>query len=272
MFGFRQAGLFCLQSGPLSLPVEVAAMSSKFWLYAAAIVVLSGWSAAAERLPTPADADDSVSDQIATLISQLDAPAFGDRQAASQQLEDLGAAAAAHLELAIKSGSREASARALDILRRHFEQGSDDARQASRSILSKLAESNSASIAQKARDALDPPKVPAYAEPAVNVFGNGGFQRMQNLQVVIGGGGRSVTISDVNGRRSMEITDARRQVTLQTQPGGKIDVEISDRKNVKNAKQKITANDIDELKRKDAEIGRLYEQFSRITPVPRFTR
>jgi hypothetical protein len=271
MFGFRQAGLFCLQSGLLVLPVEVAAMSSKFWLWAAAIVVLSRWSAGTERLPTPADADDSVSDQIATLISQLDAPAFGDRQAASQQLEDLGAAAAAQLELAIKSGSREASARALDILRRHYEQGSDDARQASRSILSKLAESNSASIAQKARDALDPPKVPAYAEPAVNVFGNG-FNRMQNLQVVIGGGGRSVTISDVNGRRSMEITDARRQVTLQAQPGGKIDVEISDRKNAKNAKQKITANDIDELKRKDAEIGRLYEQFSRITPVPRFTR
>src|SRR5690349_15581825 len=63
---------FHLQSGPSFLPVEVAAMSSKFWLWAAAIVVLSGWSAAAERLPTPAEADDSVSDQIATLISQLD--------------------------------------------------------------------------------------------------------------------------------------------------------------------------------------------------------
>jgi hypothetical protein len=179
--------------------------------------------------------------------------------------------AAAHLELTIKLGSREASGRALDILRRHAEQGSDDARQAARTVLARLADSNSASVAQKARDALDPPKVPAYAEPGVNVFGNG-FNRVQNLQVVIGGGGRNVTISDINGRKSMEITDARRQVTLHTLPGGKIDVEISDPKNARNAKQKITANDVDELKRKDAEIGRLYEQFSRITPVPRFSR
>jgi hypothetical protein len=252
------------------LPVEVAAMSSKFWLWAAAIVVVCRWSSGGERLPMPAEAEDSLTDQIAALIDQLDARSFGDRQAASQQLEDLGAAAAAHLELAIKSGSREASGRALDILRRHCEQGSDDSRHAARTALVRLADSNSASIAQKARDALDPPKVAAYAEPGM-MFGNG-FNRVQNLQVVIGGGGRTVTISDVNGRKSMEITDARRQVTLQSQPGGKIDVEISDPKNAKNAKQRIIANDVDELKRKDAEIGRLFEQFSRITPVPRFSR
>jgi len=245
-------------------------MSNKFWLWAAAIVVLCRWSAGGERLPTPAEADDAVTDQIAALIDRLDARSFGERQVASQQLEDLGAAAAAHLELAIKSGSREASARALDILRRHFEQGSDDARQSARTVLVRLADSNSASLAQKARDALDPPKVPAYADPGI-MFGNG-FNRVQNLQVVIGGGGRSVTISDVNGRKSMEITDARRQVTLHTQPGGKIDVEISDPKNARNAKQRITANDVDELKRKDAEIGRLYEFYNRITVLPRTSR
>jgi len=242
-------------------------MSSKFWLWAAAIVVLCRWSSGGERLPTPAEAEDSLTDQIAALIDQLDARSFGDRQAASQQLEDLGAAAAAHLELAIKSGSREASGRAIDILRRHFEQGSDDARQAARTVLARLAESNSASVAQKARDALNPPKVAAYAEPG-NMFGNG-FNRVQNLQIVIG----KVTLSDVNGRRSMEITDPRRQVTLNTLPGGDIDVRITEQKeNGKSATQRMTVKTVDELKGKDAEIGRLYEHYSRISLMPRFSR
>src|SRR5256885_10493895 len=120
-------------------------MSSKFWLWAAAIVVVSRWSAGGERLPTPAETVEPITEQIAALIDQLDAPSYGDRQAASQQLEDLGAKATAHLELAVKSSSREVSGRALDILRRHFEQGGDDARQAARAVLTRLAESNSAS-------------------------------------------------------------------------------------------------------------------------------
>ena len=105
-------------------------MSSKFWLWAAAILLVSRWGLAGERLPTPSDDRETIADQIAALIEQFDAPGFGDRQAASQQLEDVGVAAVAQLELAVKSGGREASGRALDILRRHFEQGSDDARQA----------------------------------------------------------------------------------------------------------------------------------------------
>jgi len=261
-------------------------MSSKFWLWAVAIIVVSRWSPAGERLPTASDAAETAADQIAALVNQLDAPAYGERQAASQQLEDAGAAAVPHLELAVKTGSREASGRALDILRRHSEQGSEDARQAARDILTRLADSRLASTAQKARDALDPPKVPAFAEPGINAFGNG-FNRVQNLQLVLGGGGRSVTLSDVNGRRSMEITDPRRQVTLQALPGGNIDVHITtlhtlpgrnidgqttEPKNGKIATrntQRMTVKDIDELKRKDAEIGRLYEQYSRMTLVPR---
>ena len=95
---------------------------------------------------------------------------------------------------------------------------------------------------------------------------------MQNLQVVVRAGGRNVTLSDINGRRSMEITDPRRQVTLQTLPGGNIDVQITERQNGKNATRKLTAKDIEELKRKDAEIGRLYEEINRITLVPRLAR
>ncbi len=210
-------------------------MLNKCCLWAATLILLSRWTFGVERLKIASDASEPVAEQVAALIEQLDAPGFGERQAASQQLEDIGATVISPLELAVKTGSREAAGRALDILRRHFEQG--------------------------------PPKVPAYAEPGMNV----GFNRVPNLQVVIGGGGRSITLSDVNGRRSMEITDPRRQVTLHTLPGGNIDVQITE-KNGKNATQRMTAKDVDELKRKDAEIGRLYEIVSRMTPVPRPAR
>jgi hypothetical protein len=250
--------------------VEVAAMSSRFWLWAAAILLLSRASTGGERLPTPSEAGDTIAEQITALVEQLDAPGFAERQAASQQLEDIGASAALQLELAVKVGTREVSGRALDILRRHFEQGSDEASQAARGVLTRLAASNHASTAQKARDALDPPKPPVLAVPGFNA--GFGANRAANFQIVFGGNGRSIRVSDINGRRSMEIADRQRQVTLQTLPGGNIDVQITDRQNGPNATRRLTAKDVEELKGKDAEIGRIYEEFGRANPLPRIAR
>lgn len=247
--------------------VEVAAMLRSFWLWAAAGVLFFPLASRSERLPETALDTSPVAQQVAQWIEQLDGAGFIERQAASQQLEEAGLAALGPLQVAAVSASREASTRALAILKRHLLSSDENLKLAARDILLRLAQSDDASAAQRARDALSPPKessgaTPVGFQPAMmppnNNFGgrfNGNFGA-----IFAGPGGfRKVGIEDINGRKKFTLDERERLVTIETAPGGRIDAEVTDKRS--GVKRTIEAKDADDLKRKDRELGQLFDQY-----------
>jgi hypothetical protein len=258
---------------------EVVAMSRTFLPLVAAGFLLCVSMSSGEGLPVQSESLAPASDQLATLIQQLDGPAFAERQAASQQLEDAGVAAIPTLESIATTGSREAAFRAMDILKRHFQSGSDEEKQAARHALLRLTRSTATSAAQRARDVLNPRQPPSptarvvfqpapMPQPRGNIFpgGNFGGGNLGGRMAANGAPLRRVTSYDINGRRGVEIDEQQRKIKMEAAPGGRIVVEITDQQNGQKGTRSIDAKDLDELKRKDAEIGRLYEQFHRPDP------
>ena len=265
------------------LLVEVAAMLRTIWLGAAVVFLLLVSHARGDGLPATSEPAAPTIEQIAALIEQFDQPGFTERQAASQRLEEIGVAALPQLESTAASGKREAAGRSLDILKRHFQQGSEDTKAAAREALVRLAQSENSSTAQRARNVLNPPKetnvaanvgLPPGMPPPVNFggfggrggggFGGGGFGG--GFGGNFGGGfninragDREISRSDINGHKSLTIDDRERKVKIASPPGGGIHVEVTDKLNGRD--RRIDAKDVDDLKHKDAELGRLYEQF-----------
>jgi hypothetical protein len=242
------------------LLVEVAMFRTN-GLWAVLGVLLSAATAFAGELPIAEAAAEPAIGQIASLIEQFNHPEFGQRQSASQQLEEAGSAALAHLETAVAAGSREASNRSLDILKRHFQSGSDELKLAAREALQRLAQNSSPSMAQRARNVLNPPQIAATTTPVR-------FQPAIPPQINLFGGPapanpaafRRISVSDINGRKVIDIDDRERHVIMETAPAGGIQVAVTDKQNRRNPMRKLEAKDLDDLKRKDAELGRLFEQ------------
>jgi len=242
------------------LLVEVAAMSRTCWFWAAVGILALAAQTRGDQLPGSASVS---AERIATLVEQLDEPDFVSRQAASQRLEEVGAAALPQLEATAAAGSREASSRALDILKRHFQGGGDEVRPAAREALERLAASQNPSTAQKARDVLNPPKpssiIPvgfqAPPPPRVNGFGGGFGAAPPNAGVF-----RRISVSTINGRKSVEIDERERNVKMAATPTGGIQVEITDKINPRNPVRRIDAKDENDLRKKDGELARLYDQ------------
>jgi hypothetical protein len=261
------------------LLVEVAAMLRMIWLWAAAGILFCATVSHGEELPVNGVAAEPSAEQIAALIEQLERPGFAERQAASQQLEDAGTAALLPLEATAAAGSREASGRALDIFKRHFQSGADELRLAVREALERLAQSADASTAQKARNILSPPKEPSVTSqlgvrpggmpPPINNFGGfGGRGFGGGINGNFGGGWapnamaiRRISMSDINGRKVLEIDERERRVKIETTPGGAIEVEVTDKQNGGNRTRTFEAKDVDELKQREPELGRLYDQY-----------
>ena len=235
------------------------------WLFLAAAGFLVPGQLRSEGLPSFDPSSEPSTRHIAAWIEQLDRPAYSERQSASQHLEDAGAAALANLETAIVSGSREASGRALDILKRHFETGEADLKLAAQAVLVRLAGHTSASTAQRARNILNPPREGSIMGPMPV-----GFQQPMAPRVNFFAGGlpanpaffRTISISNINGRKSLKIDERERLIIMQTAPAGGIEVEITDKQNPRNPVRRLNARDLTDLKRKDAELGRLYEDHS----------
>jgi len=210
---------------------------------------------------------------LAALVEQLDSADFAERQDASRQLADVGPEAVPLLERTVAAGSREASARALDLLKRQFERGEAESSDSARAALSRLAGSKHATTAQRARDVLSPP----VERTAVTPWGGipNVQQRFNNVQFQFGGnpggqwgGVRRISYSEINGRRSVEISEKDRVVRMETWPAGNVEISITERLNGKDVTRTITAKDRDELARKDPESAKLYDEYHRRGGAP----
>lgn len=234
-------------------------------------VVIGLWAAAsrgdesAARLPAAGDLS------IQSLIEELEAPAFGARQAASHKLAEAGLEALPALEQAAAAERRETVVRALEVIKRHLGQGDPAVRDAARAALGRLAKSTQPAVAQRARDVLNPPAKPSILPATPVGLVNPGF-RGPNFQFQFGAPGaarrRVSVVRDAGGVHSVEVEEPGRTMKIQAQPGGGIALEITEQRNGQNLTRRIDAANLDELRRRDAEAARLFEQYSQLPARP----
>jgi hypothetical protein len=202
---------------------------------------------------------------VSRLIPQLDDAEFSQRQAASQELMEAGKAVFPQLEKAALEGSREASGRAIDILKTHYMRGDDATKQAAQGALERLARSGNSGAAQRANDILNPPKV--QEDPFNGRFGVApGIIRGANIQIQVAaanaGNRHSFTRREANGKVEVEATEGAKKTKIVKQPDGSIEMEITEPVNGKETTKKYSAKNLDELKMKEPEAARIYERYS----------
>ena len=198
-------------------------------------------------------AEDVDQAEIEEWIKQLDADSLTKRQTARRELTEAGQNAIPALTKAALSDKREVIVYSIDILS-DIAKSSDqaDTQQAATVALEMLSESDKPSTAQRAKTALDAKKgsgiqaFPGWDKPGSEFAGNG---RAAN---------RSVSVSNINGIKTITVRDAGKTTTLQDQPSGAIRVQTT----VDGKPKEFLAKDLDELKKKDPEAHALYTQHS----------
>lgn len=202
--------------------------------------------------------------RIAGLIEQLDAPRFTDRQAAQQELTDLGKAALPALEKAAESENREISGRAFEVIQRHF-QGDDAAiKLAAKESLERMAKSASESVARRAKDLISPPKPPERQIPG-NLQGLR-IGRVGQIQIQVADGARNikrVSVKNINGVKEIDAQENGRKVKIVDDPANGIKMEVTETKDGKEETKKYEAKNADELKTKHPEAHKLYDEYTK---------
>jgi hypothetical protein len=241
------------------------AMSRLFWLLAAILCSLTWLAAAGAEGPILTPIEAATSAEIAALIDKLDDTAFATRQQATERLSNLGSLVTTQLEVAAGAASREVASRAFQILKHHFQNSDETNRDAAKAALAHLAESADVATAQRARDILNPPRPVATSNrwgpppPIPPPFNNAGRNVFGGN---IAGGLRRVSVGNAGGKKTIEIDDRERSIVFtENQPGGAIEAQITDRQNAGNPVRKVAARDLADLRRKDADLARLFEQY-----------
>ncbi len=189
------------------------------------------------------------------MIKDLDANRFSTRQDAYRKLKELGKNAIPALTEAALGTSREASRRALELLKEHFAADEGELKEAAKAALQKLVDSDQPPIARIAKDALEPNPVEP-AQPMIQL-GQGQIQ----LQFQIGGNQR-VRAKTVNGVKDVEATENDRTVKIHEDPNKGITVEVTEKTEGKNVTRKYAAKDAAELKKKHPDAHKLYEKYN----------
>lgn len=233
-------------------------MTNHLWLVVMLALCVPPVVVAAESPPpaTPQVAD------VDRWITDLDAPEFAQRQAASQKLAASGTEIFPQLEKAAESGSREVASRAIDILKTHFENGDEDARTVAKETLERLSKCGNSAAAERANLALNPPE--RQSIPMIT----GNLRRLpiqlnnRQVQIQLGGNvGKRLHMSQRGGVREIESEENGRKVKITQQADGKIEMEITEKENGKDVTKKYEAKNADELKTKHPDAYKDFEPF-----------
>jgi hypothetical protein len=196
------------------------------------------------------------------LIQQLDANQFSERQAASEELSRAGSAAFPALEKAAQSESREASERAVDILETHLAGDDTETKQAARESLQRLADDPSSRAGRLADQVLNPPPSSmrtlrgGVIRPAVRVAGANIRVNAVPARFV-----KRVQVSNNNGVKEIQVEENGRKVKIIDDPKEGIELEVTEKKDGKEATEKFKAKDAAELKQKHPEAHKIYDEF-----------
>lgn len=205
-------------------------------------------------------------EQMAGWIRQLDSPRFAERTEATRQLEEAGKAAFPALAEAALGDSREVTLRAIEILRKHSLEGDELTKTAAKECLQKIAASEHASAARRAKDALKPPQSPPSVPnvrlgPIMPNLPIGQQQIQVQIQVNAFGGNQTRRIKISNGVRQIEVTENDLQVKITEDAQGGIQMEVTRKKDGKENTEKYAAKSVDELKKTHPDAGQLYEKY-----------
>ncbi len=236
------------------------------------LLAVSCWQVGAQEANEKPVAAEPAKLDIATLIKQLDADEYNDRQSASAKLAAAGESAVPALEKAAASDSREMSMRAFDILKGHFDKGTPAVKDAARQALERISQGDLGAASRRATEALTPPSTkdannPAAGNVRVLPFAPvpGGI-RIAGARVAIAagavGGGVETKIKVENGIKTTEVKDKDRQVKIVDDPDKGLQLEVTETKDGKETTKKYEAKNADDLKTKDAEAHKIYEQYS----------
>ncbi len=210
--------------------------------------------------PPSATEGSASEEQIAEWIADLDAAEFSQRQDATIALRRQGPAVFPQLVEAARGTSRERSARAVQIIEFHYRNGSDQAKQQAKRALETIAEKASPRIARRAKSILHPtpevdPAAPARAAQQAAIL------RLRAMRAAaLGNGARTVTISNVNGVKTITIREKNRTVKLVESPQDGITLTITQTKNGKQEVKVYKAKNADELKKKDKQAYEVYQE------------
>lgn len=216
-------------------------------------------------------ADDATG--IDTLIEQLDADQFSQRQRATDELAKLGERAVAPLVKAATGDSLEVTSRAVDVLKRLFESSDEAIQAAAKAGLETLANGSHAPSSRRAKEVLKI-KDAAPGDPNVPnaniILGGGGIIQGANIRVQIGGGNagvKRVSIRNANGVKEIDAEEDGRKVKIVDDPAKGIKMEITTKKDGKDATEKVEAKNAEELKKNNAEAYKIYKEYSDQAPA-----
>ena len=233
--------------------------------------VVAAFGAADDGLAkVPLEAANSTAETAAALrfaewIRQLDSDRFAKRNEASRRLEEAGKDAFPALTQAALGDSREATLRAIEILRKHSQEGDDSTKADAKEALQKLAASDHMAAARRAKDALNPPKPePAHAPlgPIIQGWPIGGQQIQVQIQVNAMGGNQKRRIQIKNGVKQIEVTENDLKVKITEDATGGVQLEVTRTKDGKETTEKYAAKSRDELKKNQPEAYKLYDKYA----------
>ncbi len=228
------------------------------------IVVIGATVSLAHVRPGQVWADDpaaSPSDLVARLVEQLDAPRFADREAASEKLAALGRTTIPALSKAAASESAEASARAIDLLRKLLESIDPSTGDAAKIALEALAKNDRQTLAHRAQEVLRAKQEEQrrmILPQARNGFFPGGA-----IQIGVPGGARTISMRNVNGVKEVDVDETGRKIKIHDDPQKGIRIEVTSKKNGKDVTEKYEAKDAEELKKKHPEGHKIYELYGK---------
>ena len=198
---------------------------------------------------------------IAQWIAKLNAKTFGDRQEATAKLFRSGIDAFPQLVEAAKTSQiRETVTRCVEIIKRHWKEGTPDAKSKAETALQELEKSSNLLAANRAKSILRPPRVAAPRRFGGNRVLGGGLarprirvMRVQRLQIPVAQG---------NFNRSVKIIAGKKKISINEKPG-EIKIEVSDvDKDGKPVIKKWKAKSAADLKQNDPEGYKIYQQYA----------
>ncbi|MCR9198555.1 MAG: hypothetical protein NXI04_07930 [Planctomycetaceae bacterium] len=224
-------------------------------------LLLSPCCAVADEQPNPKQPmekqtlTDAERSQIDSWVQQLDHQRLTKRVQAKKKLLAAGSSAVPALAKAALSDKREAIERSIDVLGSLSQSEDNEAATAARVTLQMLSESDRPSTAERARRTLN-------TKPADGIQPFAGWDQAGN-PLAGGGSNRSVSVSSVNGVRTIRIQEDGQNLVIEERPGTGIAV----RRTGGGEPIELLAKNADDLKKRLPEVHAVYQQYTSGQPV-----
>ncbi|MDP6354506.1 MAG: hypothetical protein QF473_05380 [Planctomycetota bacterium] len=223
----------------------------------------------------------ATSKQVAEWITQLESEKYSEREAATTKLAGAGKVTIAALEVAMKSGKAETGIRGMTVLEQLA--GSKDAptSTAAKDALRRLGvdEDKIASLSnepkQQAGVATAVLQVGGGQGGVIQIGGGGALQVVPGQVIQLGQGqatisvsvttavaakGDSVSVTTVNGVRTITVKEKERTVEIKEQQGDALELLITKTAGGKTKTEKIEAKNADDLKKRHPKLYALYRK------------